>query len=44
MKLTIEQKCELLKEANVFIGGLSDEGIEYYYAKLVKQGKIVEPC
>jgi hypothetical protein len=40
MNLSIEQKCEALKKANVFIGGLNDEGVEYYYAKLVKQGKI----
>jgi len=31
--MTIEQKELKLKEINFFVGGLSDEGINYYYEK-----------
>jgi len=35
MKLTIEQMEKALREINFFVGGLTDEGIEYYYNKLI---------
>jgi hypothetical protein len=33
--LTIEQKEQALRDINFFVGGLTDEGIEYYYNKLI---------
>jgi len=33
--LTIEQKEQALRDINFFVGGLTDEGIEYYYDKLM---------
>lgn len=33
--LTIEQKEQALKEINFFVGGLTDEAIEFYYNKLI---------
>jgi len=33
--LTIEQKTQALININFFVGSLSDEGIEYYYNKLI---------
>ena len=35
MKKTIEQMEQALREINFFVGGLTDEGIEYYYNKLI---------
>jgi hypothetical protein len=32
---TIEQKVMELKNINFFIGGLTDEAINYYYQKLI---------
>jgi hypothetical protein len=33
--LTIDQKEQTLRNINFFVGGLTDEGIEYYYNKLI---------
>lgn len=33
--LTIEQKIEALININFFVGSLTDQGIEYYYNKLI---------
>lgn len=33
--LTIEQKEQALRDINFFVGGLTDEAIEYYYNKLI---------
>jgi hypothetical protein len=33
--MTIEQKESALKNIGFFIGGLTNEGIEYYYNKLI---------
>lgn len=33
--LTIDQKEQALRNINFFVGGLTDEGIEYYYNKLI---------
>jgi hypothetical protein len=41
MNLMIEAKTEALCKAHVFVGGLSDNGIDYYYNKLVQEGKII---
>ena len=38
--LTIEQKETALRNINFFVGGLTDAGIEYYYTKMVNEGKI----
>ena len=35
--LTIEQKEQALRNINFFVGGLTDEAIEYYYNKLICQ-------
>ena len=37
--LTIEQKKQELKNINFFVGGLTDEAIEYYYNKNFNQTK-----
>ncbi len=34
--LTIEQKEQALRDINFFVGGLTDEAIEYYYNKQLK--------
>lgn len=36
----IEEMEAALREINFFVGGLTDEGIEYYYNKMVIEGKI----
>jgi len=33
--LTIDQKEQALRNINFFVGGLTDEAIEYYYNKLI---------
>jgi hypothetical protein len=33
--LTIDQKEQALININFFVGGLTDEAIEYYYNKLI---------
>jgi len=33
--LTIEQKEQELRNINFYVGGLTDEAIEYYYNKLI---------
>ena len=33
--LTIDQKEESLRNINFFVGGLTDEAIEYYYNNLI---------
>jgi hypothetical protein len=33
--LTIEQKEKELKKINFFVGGLTDDGIEYHYEILI---------
>ena len=33
--LTIEQKEKELRNINFFVGGLTDEAIDYYYNKLI---------
>lgn len=33
--LTIEQKEQALRNINFFVGGLTDEAIEYYYNNLI---------
>lgn len=38
--LWIDEMTKALKAINFFIGGLSNEGIEYYYNKMKKQGFI----
>ena len=38
--LTIEQKESALRNINFFVGGLTDEGINFYYNKMVNEGKI----
>ena len=40
MEITIEQMEQALREINFFVGGLTDAGIEYYYNKMVNEGKI----
>ena len=37
---TIEQMTQELLGINFFIGGLTDEGIIYYHAKMTQEGKI----
>ena len=37
MKTTIEQMEQALRDINFFVGGLTDEGIEYYYNKMVNE-------
>ena len=32
-ELTIDQKEQALRNINFFVGGLTDEGIAYYYDK-----------
>ncbi len=34
--MTIEQKEQELRNINFFVGGLTDELIEYYFNKLIK--------
>lgn len=34
------QKVEALLNINFFVGGLTDEGVNYYYNKMVLLGKI----
>ena len=36
---TYEEMCKALQDINFFIGGLSDEGIIYYYNKLITKQK-----
>lgn len=36
MSKTIEGMEQALRDINFFVGGLTDEGIEYYYNKRVK--------
>ena len=38
---TVEQKEKELREIGFFVGGLTDEGIIYYYNQMANQGKIV---
>ena len=33
--LTIDQKEQALRNIDFFVGGLTDEAIEYYYNKLI---------
>jgi len=40
MKTTVEQMEKSLREINFFVGGLTDEGIIYYYNKMVNEGSI----
>lgn len=40
MTITIEQMEKALIDINFFVGGLTDEAIEYYYNKMVNEGKI----
>ena len=40
MEITIEQMEQALREINFFVGGLTDAGIQYYYNKMVNEGKI----
>jgi len=40
MEITIEQMEQALREINFFVGGLTDAGIEYYYNKMVNEGKV----
>jgi hypothetical protein len=35
MKATIEEMEQALRNINFFVGGLTDEGIVYYYNKLI---------
>lgn len=35
--ITIEQMEQKLRNINFFVGGLTDEGIEYYYNKLINK-------
>jgi hypothetical protein len=37
MKTTIEQMEKDLRNINFFVGGLTDEGIRYYWTKLIKK-------
>ena len=39
MKKTIEQMEQALRDINFYVGGLSDEGIEYYYNKMMTENK-----
>lgn len=39
--LTIEQKEQALRNINFFVGGLTDEAIEYYYNKLMKKEELI---
>ena len=39
MKKTIEQMEQALRDTNFYVGGLSDEGIEYYYNKMMTENK-----
>tara|TARA_S200002703_G_scaffold150479_1_gene148874 strand:+ start:480 stop:668 length:189 start_codon:yes stop_codon:yes gene_type:complete len=36
----IEQMEQALRNINFFVGGLTDEGIEYYYNKMKDAGKL----
>jgi len=36
----IEEMEEALRNINFFVGGLTDEAIEYYYNKMSNEGKI----
>nr|WP_298659832.1 hypothetical protein [uncultured Flavobacterium sp.] len=36
----IEEMEEALRNINFYVGGLTDEAIEYYYNKMVIDGKI----
>ena len=40
MEITIEQMEQALREINFFVGGLTDAGIQYYYNKMVNEGKV----
>ena len=40
MKTTIEQMEQALRNINFFVGGLTDEGIEYHYNRMMESGKI----
>lgn len=37
---SIEQKEKALRNINFFVGGLTDEAINFYYSKMVSEGKI----
>ena len=39
MKKTIEQMEQALRDINFYVGGLRDEGIEYYYNKMMTENK-----
>jgi len=36
----IEEMENALRNINFFVGGLTDDAIEYYYNKMVNEGKI----
>lgn len=38
--VTVDEMEQALKDINFFIGGLSIEAIQFYYKKLVSEGKI----
>lgn len=38
--IQIERMEEALTSINFFVGGLTDEAIQYYYNKMVNEGKI----
>ena len=40
MKTSIEQMEIALRNINFFVGGLTDDGIEYYYNKMKNEGKL----
>jgi len=40
MKNSIEEMEKALKSINFFVGGLTDEGIEFYYNKMKNENKI----
>ena len=37
MKTTIEQMEQALRDIKFFVGGLTDEGIEHYYNKIMNE-------
>ena len=39
----IDKMEEAMMNINFFVGGLTDEAIEYYYNKMVNEGKISFP-
>lgn len=38
--INYEKMTKALEEINFFIGGLSDDGVAYYYNKMKEEGKI----